>query len=370
MPTVYHPDREREGVALCLSGGGFRATLFHLGALRRLAELGVLRKITAFVSVSGGSILNGVLACRWKEASDFERAVAAPIRAFCSRDTRTRLLLHPLSWFSGATKLLARVYAARLALDVPLESIAGVPRFVFCATNLQAGVNWEFGDGRMGDYVTGRVSARGVTVAQAVAASSAFPMVFPPLVVGRVPLTDGGVYDNMGLEPVWKSHRIVLVSDAGKPFQMLARPGRRLLPRLQRSFDIGYNQSAALRKRWLIAEFQRGVMTGTYWGIGGNFEDYHFDGARGYEREVVELFKRVRTDLNAFSDAEIACLENHGYALGDVAVRKWVARDLGTSDAEFRWPRPELAGAEAASAALANSHRRTFWRDLRRAVFG
>ena len=32
----------REGVALCLSGGGYRAALFHLGALQRLHETGWL----------------------------------------------------------------------------------------------------------------------------------------------------------------------------------------------------------------------------------------------------------------------------------------------------------------------------------------
>ena len=54
----------REGVALCLSGGGFRSALFHLGALRRLFELGVLHEVALVSSVSGGSILSGFLADR------------------------------------------------------------------------------------------------------------------------------------------------------------------------------------------------------------------------------------------------------------------------------------------------------------------
>src|SRR5438552_9163421 len=45
----------RSGVGLCLSGGGFRATLFHLGALRRLNELGVISKPDTISSVSGGA---------------------------------------------------------------------------------------------------------------------------------------------------------------------------------------------------------------------------------------------------------------------------------------------------------------------------
>jgi Patatin-like phospholipase len=49
-------------VALCLSGGGFRAMLFHVGALWRLNELGWLKKLERVSSVSGGSITAGVLA--------------------------------------------------------------------------------------------------------------------------------------------------------------------------------------------------------------------------------------------------------------------------------------------------------------------
>lgn len=52
---------DRSGIGICLSGGGFRASLFHLGAVRRLHELGVLQKARWISSVSGGSILTGHL---------------------------------------------------------------------------------------------------------------------------------------------------------------------------------------------------------------------------------------------------------------------------------------------------------------------
>lgn len=79
-------------IALCLSGGGFRATLFHLGALRRLNELGDLSQSECFSSVSGGSILNGVRATRWNNLAkseadgvftNFHRLIADPLRPFC-----------------------------------------------------------------------------------------------------------------------------------------------------------------------------------------------------------------------------------------------------------------------------------------------
>src|SRR5947208_1545139 len=89
------------GPALCLSGGGFRATLFHLGVVRRLNELGILARLETITSVSGGSILSGVLATRWSGLTlgqdevfvNFEEMVARPLREFCARDLRTRLLV-------------------------------------------------------------------------------------------------------------------------------------------------------------------------------------------------------------------------------------------------------------------------------------
>src|SRR5439155_322016 len=77
--------------------------------------------------------------------------------------------------------------------------------------------------------------------------SSCFPPVFDPMGLGLRPsqlvggkaagradrdalvaglrLTDGGTYDNMGLEPVWKESRCVLVSDGGSPFGFEPDPG-------------------------------------------------------------------------------------------------------------------------------------------------
>jgi NTE family protein len=54
-----------KGIALCLSGGGYRAMLFHLGTLWRLNELGYLKKLNRISSVSGGSITAVVLGYHW-----------------------------------------------------------------------------------------------------------------------------------------------------------------------------------------------------------------------------------------------------------------------------------------------------------------
>lgn len=76
------------GTGLCLSGGGYRAMLFHAGVLWRLNEIGMLSKLARISSVSGGSITAGVLAHKWRNlsfepsgvATNFEPEVIAPGR--------------------------------------------------------------------------------------------------------------------------------------------------------------------------------------------------------------------------------------------------------------------------------------------------
>ena len=75
------------GLGICLSGGGYRAMLFHVGALWRLHELGLLTKATRVSSVSGGSITAGILALAWRELAgggSFDELVASPIARLAS----------------------------------------------------------------------------------------------------------------------------------------------------------------------------------------------------------------------------------------------------------------------------------------------
>src|SRR5687767_13325740 len=95
------PRASRHGIALCLSGGGFRATLFHLGALGRLNELGLLtrRDFRTVSSVSGGSIAAAQLGTALTRVSVpaegpipaevWDREVRTPLRAFTKKDVRT-----------------------------------------------------------------------------------------------------------------------------------------------------------------------------------------------------------------------------------------------------------------------------------------
>jgi NTE family protein len=197
--ATYLPSRKRRGVALCLSGGGFRAALFHLGSVRRLNELGVLGRVDTITSVSGGSFLAAHLAAvigpSWPAAgesfADFDAKVAAPFHAFCARNIRTwPLLLGLLPWTWGghaAVDELERQVFGKLT-RLPLSGVPERPRFVFCATDMSYGVNWTFTRDQVGSYMAGYASTpSGWNVARAVAASACFPPFFNPQPIGLKP---------------------------------------------------------------------------------------------------------------------------------------------------------------------------------------
>jgi predicted acylesterase/phospholipase RssA len=82
-------------IGLALSGGGFRATLYHLGLVRFLRDAGILSRVSRITSVSGGSIFAAHLVLNWDRYNgspeDFE-AAAAELIAFVRLDVRTRIL--------------------------------------------------------------------------------------------------------------------------------------------------------------------------------------------------------------------------------------------------------------------------------------
>src|SRR6202035_5676474 len=89
-----------ETIALALSGGGLRATLFQLGILLYLVLVDELKHVNAVVSVSGGSILAAHLATRWDQAKrspkDFTQ-VASDLIGFIRRDIRNSAMV-PWIW--------------------------------------------------------------------------------------------------------------------------------------------------------------------------------------------------------------------------------------------------------------------------------
>jgi NTE family protein len=176
-------------------------------------------------------------------------------------------------------------------------------------------------------------------------------------------LSDGGLYDNMGLQPAERS-KTVLVSDGGAPF--IATVPHGLFGRLKAYLSVMGKQAGALRKRYLMAQFDRKEKTGTYWGIDSAPEKYVNDlppnqrspPPVGYSSALaMSRIASIRTDLDPFSDAEIAVLKNHGYCLADVALRAH-APFLISIPAPFAVPHPDWMDENRVDDALRYSNKR------------
>ena len=224
-------------LGLALSGGGFRASLYHLGLLRFLRDAGLLSQVTHITSVSGGSIMAAHLVLNWDrytgEPKEFE-AAASELLAFVRLDVRNRItrrfpLTIPLRWARRLlgrsnrqltrTGLLEYHYEKYLYGDKSLFELPEKPQLHILATNLSEGCLCSFNRNGLlmvrrqagSTFRVDRIHVGLATVAMAVTASSAFPGFFPPLVLtgaevgagegefGRQAYTDGGVFDNLGV---------------------------------------------------------------------------------------------------------------------------------------------------------------------------
>jgi NTE family protein len=135
------------------------------------------------------------------------------------------------------------------------------------------------------------------------------------------------VYDNLGLETVWGRYETVLVSDAGKPFEIDAGIGTLAPRQILRAMDIGLNQALALRKRMLFAAYASGDAKGAYWGIDTPITDYpktEVPALRVAPEKIADL-AAIRTRLDRFKEQEQCELVNWGYAVCDAAVRSRAA---------------------------------------------
>jgi len=330
-----------EGVALALSGGGYRAMLFHTGAMWRLDELGVLRSLARISSVSGGSIAAGVLASRWDalQSGSFRDVIVEPIRALARTTIDLWAIALGLLPFVSAASVAARCYRKRLFGGVTLQDLPDTPRFVFNATNVESGKLVRISKAYLADYTIGVFPEPELPLAIAVAASAAFPPVLSPLRLAidpakvdpatvppnagtpptRLFLTDGGVYDNLGVQTVERFSPL-LVSDGGAPFKRLTRVARNWVQHGMRCAFIADSQVRALRNRMLLERERVAV-----WGIDGDITAYQQPDVLAAPADRVAELAHVETTLRPIPDAMQERLINWGYAICDAAYRRFIA---------------------------------------------
>jgi NTE family protein len=272
-------------VGLALSGGGFRATAFGLGALRALNDRDVLDDVEVVSGISGGSLLTAMWAYGPTDFDEFDDTVTSLLRrglqrelvrwAFGPRRAAANIMSVAGAILPGNLKrnrtstrtealvdaLLSRNFGGKTMPEVTHECLSTI----ISATDLSTGNAVRFGSETSSCSPHGFISEP-VPVADAVAASAAFPAILPQLkrtyTFNRsdgsqhrktMLMTDGGVYDNLGLSPLlpgrskkYTSHaydiEYLIAVDAGIG-RTVPRAPNFWLKRMKRSFEIAHTRA-------------------------------------------------------------------------------------------------------------------------------
>lgn len=350
-------------IALVLSGGGVRAMLFHLGVLRRLAERQALESVRRLSTVSGGSLVVGLMlqetGLRWPTSSQFSDSVYPALRGkLCERSLQWgafRRLLRPWNWrfLLSRANLLALALQAEWKVRGRLADLPETPEWSINGTTAENGRRFRFKRDSVGDYSIGYATPGNFPLASALAVSAAFPGAFGPLVFNasrfdwrkrpawdapletaqatdigykRLHLYDGGVYDNLGLEPFFDAGRgvakhndeFILVVDAGAPLPAGFHRSAVNPWRLKRVADIISEQARALRVRTFMHYLQRDSAAGAYIYIGVPARTTHLVGTNDPAA--------FPTTLRRVTSEEFDAISAHGYrvaaetGLGEVGL--------------------------------------------------
>lgn len=338
-PALDQPDCD---VGLALSGGGYRAMLFHLGALMRLNEAGWLPRLDRIASVSGGSITAARLGLVWNDltfegdvAVDFDEHVTRPVMDLAGHTIDVWAVLTGLRP-GRISKRVQAAYDRHLFHGATLQDLprdGEGPRFILLATNLSNGTLWRMSQPYMRDWRSDPVLEPRLPLAQAVGASSAFPPILSPCVLDlpdrTVFLTDGGVFDNLGVEPILKRCRTCLFSDGGGTFSEPKKPPTGFLTGTIRVLHTVDVEVRRLRRRQVMDALSAGERQGSFWAINTDPGRFPRPAANLPASAAATLaLSRIPTRLAKLPARRREALVNWGYAATDFALRSWVVTEL------------------------------------------
>lgn len=328
-------------IALALSGGGMRAIVFHLGVLKYLAEKKLLENIEYISSVSGGSITIALMYTnnnmRWVSSEEYLTRVLPSIRRIIlNEDIERRLIIRSIidipHIFDTKCKKLANTMKIFWGMNGKLGELPKRPLWDINAVTYETGKRFFFSQERCGDRKVGYFYGEDLDIAEVVAASAGFPILIGMYELkrdrfewvdrygekrvepskGKLHLWDGGVYDNLGLEPIFQ--RILMeeeevnyyiVSDAGANSKEFV-PYRKIFGKaraLKRLLDISMEQVDSLNSRFYQEYIER-EKNGMYIKIGESATEILKD-------RVMEEWRRVKRIKNSLSSKECKWAENY-----------------------------------------------------------
>ena len=344
---------------------------FHCGVLQWLAERGRLGDISHISSVSGGSLFTGLVFQfgNWEWPSDeaYCLNIKPRIRALLTQSSlqavALRRLLRPRNWryLLSRANVLSEAIARHWGIAASLRHLPARPVWSVNGTTAENGRRFRFKQTSCGDYEVGYADAERFKISDALAVSAAFPGGIGPFVIRtadfawqrrktwddplestvdvtppfpRLHLYDGGIHDNLGMEPLFETGSrsfkgdidSLVVSDAGAP---LARSplGRALSPfRVWRVADIALEQTRALRIRGWINFLQSHPGRGMYIQLGAHapdrIEQYAENNPEAatallaeswLDRKAVERAAAEPTSLGQLTPDVFDRLARHGY---------------------------------------------------------
>ena len=269
-------------IGLCLSGGGSRAIAFHLGCLRALNDLNLLDKVQVVSTVSGGSVIGSLYVFGNKPFEEFENDVLELLRDGLARSILWRYILSfyfllelanialvlvgPLFGLNvrryfNRSNMFQRVLDKKLFNGIHLNSATrnGI-NIIINATELRTCTAFRFGNDEVSCWKFGKIDPKKIKIAEAVASSAAYPVFLPPFdriykfiknkkeKKERVVITDGGVYENLGITPLFPDRvgdfgkmveqcDVIIACDAGNRFEDKEIHSQWIVPHLKKCFS-------------------------------------------------------------------------------------------------------------------------------------
>ncbi len=356
-------------IALAFSGGGVRATVFHLGVLARLARQNLLGDVETISSVSGGSLAAGLVFASngnaWPTSAQYLHHTVPQIHSLLTScdlqwNYAVNSLLRPWRLLSGRAAILGDAIERLWCIDGRLADLPIAPRWIINATCYETGKNWRFQRDLMGDYQTKYITDPDFPLSAALAASAAVPCLVGPLKLKshkyqwseyrdndwqaippkyrRLHLWDGGVYDNLGVESLFKPGEglrgdadFLIVSDASRPLSDDVDAGS-LAPGFvkasMRLVDVATDQVRSLRARMLIDYFRQNPGSGAYLRMGRTTKQSDAYQLAPLTSDQVRQAAMFETTLRRLTHSEFSLLFRHGYEIANATLSSYSTEEL------------------------------------------
>ncbi len=354
-------------IGIALSGGGIRAAVFHIGILKYLADNKKLENVVHLSSVSGGSLLLGLIFSindgKWPNDQEFLEKVYPQLEYYLTkRSIFNPFLLFRFFIFNPFTfiiliifnrrKLLSKLISQNWRINKNFSDLNTNVMWDICATSRETGNMWRIKSDCMGDYQLGYTDRNNLSLSDVISISAAFPLVIGPFKLKtayykwykynsqteispklkKITIYDGGIYDNMALESLYDiscgeikgrtNCDFIFVSDASSPLKI--ETGFFTLYRL---IDIFMKNINKLRKRNLLNCFIKNK-NGIYLEYGASINhiisqannDPRYNISEElkdlyYDDKKIESIKYYKTNLLKISSKNFSAIVDYAYNL-------------------------------------------------------